>query len=210
MSRPSRGVEYALFAALAVGAVAFLVKTPYLSVGVNSVLVTLFLAGAYGYARTRLDLRIPIGLLALVFAALQVDALGNFFHLYTTDRRPIRYDEFAHLLVQALMMPMVVWLAMRWSDGAGLRLPRGLTTFVAATTMFGLSALYEVIELWDEVWFGGHRIWSFHDTAEDLQWDLCGIVLGTVLATWVLRVGSIRRPAVENRARAAEDARGTS
>ena len=63
-----------------------------------------------------------------------------------------------------------------------LRLPPSLVAFFAGTTMFSISALYEIIELWDDKYFGGHRIWSVMDTAEDLQWDLCGIVLGILLA----------------------------
>jgi uncharacterized membrane protein YjdF len=57
-----------------------------------------------------------------------------------------------------------------------------LTAFFAATIVFSLSAAYEIIELWDERYFGGQRIWGKYDTATDLQWDLCGIVLGTLLS----------------------------
>lgn len=49
----------------------------------------------------------------MVFVALQVDALGNYFRLYRPDVTPIRYDEFAHLVVQALIMPMIIWVAQR-------------------------------------------------------------------------------------------------
>ena len=182
MSRMQRSVELALAAVLLVCAVAFLINTPYLSVGVNSALIALFLAAIYGYLRWRFDLRIPLMLFVLVFAALQVDALGNYFHLYTTERRPIRYDEFAHLIVQTLIMPVVVWLVRTWFGRIDARLPMGFASFFAVTAMFSLSAFYEVVELWDEVYFGGRRIWSLHDSAGDLQWDLCGILLGVVLA----------------------------
>jgi uncharacterized membrane protein YjdF len=52
---------------------------------------------------------------------------------------------------------------------------------VAAAVIFSLSAGYEIIELWDELYFGGQRIWSKYDTATDLQWDLLGILIGLLL-----------------------------
>ena len=170
----------------------FLVKTPHLSLAFNSAFVVCFLAVTYGYARNQFALRIPLPLLFLVVVALQVDALGNVFHLYGTMVGPIRYDELAHLLVQALSTPVVIWIAREWSERAGLRIPSGLLTFGAASVMFSLTAFYEVLELWDELIFHGQRIWSLHDTAEDLQWDGCGIVVGVMLTTLVLRVKSTR------------------
>jgi hypothetical protein len=53
--------------------------------------------------------------------------------------------------------------------------------------VFSLSALYEIIELWDELYFHPHRIWGPLDTATDLQFDFCGIVVGTLLACMLLR-----------------------
>ena len=52
---------------------------------------------------------------------------------------------------------------------------------------FSLSAFYEIIELWDEKYFHPNRIWGPLDTATDLQFDLCGIVIGTLLACVMLR-----------------------
>ncbi len=170
-----------------VGLVVFLINTPYLSVASNSVLVTVFLVGVYVLLKRQLGLRVPFPLLILVFLALQVDALGNYFHLYRPDVKPIRYDEFAHLIVQALIMPMIIWIAQRLFQAAKIRAPFTLVASFAATSMFSLSAFYEVVELWDDRYFGGHRIWSLLDTSEDLQWDLCGVLLGTLLARVLLR-----------------------
>lgn len=188
----SRATALALACAVFLSGALFLVKTPHLSLAFNSVFVVGFLAVTYGYVRNQFALRIPLSLLILIVVALEVDALGNFFHLYGTMVGPIRYDEFAHLLVQALAMPLVIWIAREWCDRAGLRVPPGLSSFCAASAMFSLCAFYEVLELWDELVFGGQRIWSLHDTAEDLQWDLCGIVLGVLLTKLVLQLNSPR------------------
>ncbi len=188
--RWSRATATAVACASFLAGALFLVKTPHLSLGFNSAFVICFLAITYGYVRNQLALRIPLPLLLLVFVALQVDALGNVFHLYGTMVGPIRYDELAHLLVQALATPLVIWIARAWCERAGLRIPPGLSAFCAASAMFSLSAFYEVLELWDELVFGGQRIWSLHDTTEDLQWDLCGIVLGVILTKLVLRINA--------------------
>ncbi|HEY0762935.1 MAG TPA: hypothetical protein VGD61_11250 [Pyrinomonadaceae bacterium] len=175
-------VVFSLFAGAA-----FLTKMCYLSLAFNSLFVLIFLAVVYWYVRSRFGIRIPIGLLGLVFVALQVDALGNYFHMYGRLFGPMQYDEFSHMTIQVLVSPIIVWLMGRVLQQLGYRLPLKLTAFFAATTMYSLSAIYEIIELWDEVYFGGHRIWGAYDTATDLQWDLCGIIVGTLFSCIMLR-----------------------
>ena len=167
--------------ALFAGAV-FLTKMCYLSLAFNTIFVIVFLALVYWYVRARFDIQIPIVLLGLVFLALQVDALGNFFHMYGRQFGPMQYDEFAHMMVQVFVSPIIVWLMGRVLQQRGYQLPLKLTAFFAATIVYSLSAIYEIIELWDEIYFGGHRIWGPYDTATDLQWDLCGIIVGTLLS----------------------------
>jgi uncharacterized membrane protein YjdF len=99
----------------------------------------------------------------------------------------MQYDEFSHMTVQVLVSPIIVWLVSNVLHRNGHRLPTKLTAFFAATIVFSLSAIYEIIELWDEIYFGGHRIWGPYDTATDLQWDLCGIIVGTLFSCIMLR-----------------------
>ena len=172
--------------ALIAGA-AFLTKMCYLSLAFNTLFTVAFLAIFYWYARKRLNLRVPLVLLGLVFVALQVDALGNFFRMYGRQFGPMQYDEFSHLAVQVLVSPIIVWFVTRLLHEFGYPLPLKLTAFFAAMTVFSLSAAYEIIELWDEVYFGGQRIWGKYDTATDLQWDLLGIIVGTVFSCIMLR-----------------------
>jgi uncharacterized membrane protein YjdF len=147
----------------------------------------MFLCVVYSYLRGRHKLRIPLVLLGLVFVALQVDVLGNYFRMYGRQFGPLQYDEFSHMTVQVLVTPVFVWLTKESLEKWGHRLPINLTTLFAATMVFSLSAFYEVIELWDEIYFGGHRIWGQYDTASDLQFDLCGILIGSVLANFLLK-----------------------
>jgi uncharacterized membrane protein YjdF len=159
----------------------------YLSLAFNTMFVIIFLSLFYVYVRARLNIHIPIALLALVFLALQVDALGNFFRMYGRKFGPMQYDEFSHMMVQVLVSPIIVWLTGRVLQQLGYRLPVKLTAFFAATIVFSLSAIYEIIELWDEIYFGGQRIWGPYDSATDLQWDLCGIIVGTLFSCIMLR-----------------------
>src|ERR1041385_4140105 len=166
---------------------AFLTKMCYMSLAFNTIFVIVFLGLFYFYVNARFNLRIPFTLLGLVFLALQVDALGNFFRMYGQKFGPLQYDEFAHMTVQVLVSPIIVWLVGNVLHRYGYRLPMKLTAFFAATIVFSLSAIYEIIELWDEIYFGGHRIWGSYDTATDLQWDLCGIIIGTLFSCIMLR-----------------------
>ncbi len=167
--------------------VAFLTKMCYMSLAFNTIFVVVFLGLFYFYVSARFNLHIPLKLLGLVFVALQVDALGNFFRMYGQKFGPLQYDEFAHMTVQVLVSPIIVWLVGHVLQRFGYRLPTKLTAFFAATIVFSLSAIYEIIELWDEIYFGGHRIWGSYDTATDLQWDLCGIIIGTLFSCIMLR-----------------------
>ena len=164
---------------------AFLTKMCYLSLAFNTVFVLGFLTLFYLYVRARLGIQIPILLLVSVFMALQVDALGNFFRMYGTQFGPMQYDEFSHMAVQVLISPLIVWLVHQ--SLRRYRLPFLLTAIFAGTIVFSLSAAYEIIELWDEIYFGGKRIWGPYDTATDLQWDLCGIIVGTLFSCIMLR-----------------------
>jgi uncharacterized membrane protein YjdF len=177
---------------------AFLTKMCYLSLAFNTLFAVVFLAIFYLYVRARLNIRVPVALLGLVFLALQVDALGNFFRMYGRRFGPMQYDEFSHMMVQVLVSPVIVWFVSRMLHQRGYLLPLTLTAFFAATTVFSLSAAYEIIELWDEIYFGGKRIWGPYDTATDLQWDLCGIIVGTLFSCIMLRTSQrVYRPALK-------------
>jgi len=174
------------FFALASGA-AFLLMMCHLSFAFNTVFGIVFLTLFYVYVRKRHGINLPATLVVLVFMALQIDALGNLLGMYGQEFGPFQYDEFSHMSVQLLATPIIVWLVRQTLDKLGHQLPLTLTAFFAGTTMFSLSAFYEIIELWDELYFHPHRIWGPLDTATDLQFDLCGIVIGTLLACVLLR-----------------------
>ncbi|HLL16632.1 MAG TPA: hypothetical protein VK388_16360 [Pyrinomonadaceae bacterium] len=183
-------LDIPITATLVLAGAAFLLKMCYLPLVTCTLLGGAWLAAVYGYVRARYGIAMPPMLLLLVFAAMEVDALGNFFSMYgRTVFGSVMYDEFAHLAVQALTMPLVVWLLSEGLRRFGHPLPLGLSIFFAVAVFFSLSAFYEIIELWDERYFGGQRIWSKHDAPNDLQWDFAGILIGALLAYTILRRG---------------------
>lgn len=182
-----RKLELPLVLLILTAGAAFLLKMCYLSLAFNCIFGLVFLTGFYLYVRKRHGINIPVTLIALVFAALQVDALGNYFRMYGNKFGPMQYDEFSHMAVQVLVTPIIIWLVRRAMERIGHKVSLGIAALFAITLMFSISAGYEIIELWDEVYFGGQRIWSKYDTANDLQWDLCGILIGTVVALPLLR-----------------------
>ncbi len=192
MNRLLRGLELFIVTMLFIAGSAFLLKMAYLPVLTCTVLGGLYLLAVYLYVRARYRIKIPAILLLLVLGAVEVDALGNYFRMYGRRFGPVMYDEFSHLAVQALTAPMIVWLLREGIVRFGYRLPLGLVTFFAITALFSLSAFYEVIELWDELYFRGQRIWSPHDAPNDLQWDLAGILIGAVLAYALLKRSTVR------------------
>jgi len=187
MTQLVRRLQLPIVIVLFMAGSAFLRQMCYLSLAANTAFGIAYLTAVYGFVRARYGILIPPLLLGLVLIGVEVDALGNYFHAYGSQFGPMQYDEFAHLTIQVLVTPLIVWLMREALERFGQQLTLGLTTFFAATIVFGLSAFYEVIELWDELYFGGHRIWSTRDTSTDLQFDLFGIVIGAVLAFTLLK-----------------------
>jgi hypothetical protein len=192
MSEIIRRLQWPILVIMFLAGSAFLLKMCYLSLAFNTVFGLAYLAAFYGYVRARYGLVVPPVLLGLVLIGVEVDALGNYFRMYGNSFGPLQYDEFAHITIQVLITPLIVWLMRERLERSGQQLSLGLTTFFAGTTIFGLSAFYEIIELWDEMYFGGQRIWSTRDTSSDLQFDLCGVVVGAALAYVLLRRESAR------------------
>ena len=179
--------HWPILAGMFVVGAAFLLKMCYLSLAFNTAFGIAYLTAVYFFVRARYGLVMPPLLLSLVLLGVEVDALGNYFRMYGHAFGPLQYDEFAHMTIQVLVTPLIVWLVREALGRIGQQLSLGFTTFFAGTTIFSLSAFYEIIELWDELYFGGRRIWSTRDTATDLQFDLIGIVIGALLAYGLLR-----------------------
>lgn len=192
-----RKLELPLVLLLVIAGGAFLLKMCYLSLAFNCLFGLVFLTAFYVYVRARHQVMIPVILMVLVFAALQVDALGNFFRMYGRQFGPMQYDEFSHMTVQVLITPIIIWLVQRGLDRVGHKVSLSIAALFAITLMFSISACYEIIELWDEVYFGGQRIWGKYDTANDLQWDLCGILIGTLVALPLLKLSERKQSGVD-------------
>ncbi|HEU4390780.1 MAG TPA: hypothetical protein VFV34_23450, partial [Blastocatellia bacterium] len=57
------------------------------------------------------------------------------------------------------------------------------------TVTFSFCAYYEIIELWDELFWGDfERIHGSHDTSNDLQWDLAGIFTAALLTVLFFKI----------------------
>jgi len=179
-----------IVAGLLVWGAVFLLKMAYLRIWFSTPICVAWLGAIYVYVKQRFGLKIPLTLLALVYLSVVLDGLGNLFGLYTTKYKYIQYDEFTHAAIPAMTAPIVVWLLKEGLTCFGYRLPLAVVTFFAVTTMFTISGFYEVVELWDDKYMWpqpGMRIHGPYDTANDLQCDLIGMVVGGVIAYAALK-----------------------
>jgi len=168
----------------------FLLRLAYLRIWVSTPICLAYLAAIYTFVKARYQTKIPIVLLVLVYLSVALDGLGNLFGLYTTRYNYIQYDEFTHTVIPALTTPVIVWLSHTLMNYKGYRLPLGLTTFFAITTIFTIAGFYEVIELYDDKYMWpqpGMRIHGSYDTANDLQCDLIGMISGGLIAFSILK-----------------------
>ena len=187
--------EPLIIAGLLVWGAAFLLRMPHLQVWVIMPVCVAYLWAIHAFVKTRYGVKIPVALLFLVWASVALDVIGNIkfgdFHgLYNTKFTYFQYDEFTHTAVPALVAPVIVWLVRAGLDHFGYRLPLGLVTFFALTTMFTVAGLYEIIELWDDKYMWpapGMRIHGPYDSANDLQCDLIGMTIGGLMAYAILK-----------------------
>lgn len=164
-----------------------LVRLPYRPWYINTALTLPLLLLIYCFFRFRQNVIIPLSVVGCLAAAITLDVLGNLFQLYGQPFGPLPdYDIFTHFLGSGFSLVPVMWLLRATTRRMGIRLPQGMVGFFATTITFSLCAWYEILELWDEIfWNDNVRIHSTHDTAGDLQFDLAGIVVFALLASLV-------------------------
>jgi uncharacterized membrane protein YjdF len=166
------------------------INLPYESYGVITVASLILLAMLRVYIKWRYGITTPFVILLLVFLSVQIDAVGNFLSLYKTMKEPLPYDVCAHFMIPLLSAPVIIWLFATGIEQFNYRLPLGVISFFSVTINFFLSGFYEVVELWDELFFHGQRIWTLHDTSNDLQWGLLGGIAGALLTYFFLKFHS--------------------
>ncbi|HEX9000868.1 MAG TPA: hypothetical protein VGB07_13270, partial [Blastocatellia bacterium] len=165
--RPAVWLDAMIVAGLFAWGAIFLLRMAYLRIWFSTPICIAWLGAIYVYVKWRFELSIPLVLLFLVYASVALDGLGNLFDLYNAKYKYFQYDEFTHTAIPALTAPVVIWLLHEVLKRFGYRLPIGLVTFFAITTMFTVSGFYEIIELWDDKYMWpqpGMRIHGAYDT----------------------------------------------
>jgi hypothetical protein len=184
-----RQIEFYAFSVVGFALKSYLlVRLPYRPWYVNTALTVPLLLLIYCFFRFRQNVVIPLGVVGCLAAAIALDVLGNFFQLYGKPFGPLPdYDIFTHFFGSGFSLVPVMWLLRATTRRMGIRLPQAMVGFFATTITFSLCAWYEILELWDELFFFHYnpeeRIHGSHDTANDLQFDLAGIVCFALIAS---------------------------
>jgi len=195
MNKTVKRFEPLIVAGLLIWGAVFTLRLPHLHIWISLPICVAYLWTIYTYVKARYDVKMPLALLLMVWASVALDALGNLrfgghLSLYDTKFKYFQYDEFTHTTIPALTAPVIVWLLRAGLEYFGHRLPLGLVTFFAMTTMFTVSGFYEIVELWDDKYMWpqpGMRIHGSYDTANDLQCDLLGLTIGGLMAYAILK-----------------------
>jgi hypothetical protein len=165
-----------------------LVRMPYRGIELNTFYTIFILSFFYLYLRIRQGLASPPILLLLLATAIGADVIGNYLQLYGTQFGPFMYDEFTHFIGPAFSVPITMWALREAMKGNEIPIPNNLLAFFSAVITFAFAAYYEILELWDEKFFGGKRLWTPTDSANDLQFGLLGIVISTLITTYVFKL----------------------
>jgi uncharacterized membrane protein YjdF len=191
--QPASMKQYEFLAFSVIGFVAksiLLIRLPYREWYVNTIWTVLLISFFYCFFRFRFKVTPPVFVIFSMFLAVGMDMIGNLLGFY--KQTPlfwiIRYDEFTHVAGSACALVPVMWVFRTTTRRLGFKLPADMTAFICTCITFSLCSYYEILELWDElIWNHNYRIWSTHDTPEDLQWDLVGIVLAAFIGFFYYR-----------------------
>ncbi len=188
LKQPQAWLSYVELPVLTLLFIVVAINLPYESYWLITTASLILLALLRLYVQWRYGITTPFVILLFVFLSVQIDALGNYLSLYKTMKEPLPYDVFAHFAIPMLSAPVIIWLFATGIEQFQYRLPLGVISFFSVTINFFLSGFYEVIELWDELFFHGQRIWTLHDTSNDLQWGLLGSIVGATLTYLFLKM----------------------
>ena len=186
-----RQIEFYAFCVISFAAKSLLlIALPYREWPVNTVYTCALLLFFYLYFRFRQGLRAPVFVLFSLAAAVAVDILGNKFGLYGHPFGPLRdYDEFAHFAGSGFSALAAFWLLRAATRRMGIELSSVLLGFLSTSVAFTYCGWYEILELWDELFYSGfERIHSWDDTPNDLFYDFLGVIVFVAAAAIVFRV----------------------
>ncbi|MEK6324572.1 MAG: hypothetical protein AABN33_23265 [Acidobacteriota bacterium] len=175
-----RQIEFYLFCVISFAAKSMLlIALPYREWPVNTVYTCSLLLFFYCYFRFRQGLRAPFFVLFSLAAAVAVDILGNKFGLYGHPFGPLRdYDEFAHFAGSGFSAIAAFWVLRAGTLRMGFKLSNGLLGFLATSVAFTYCGWYEILELWDELFYSHfERIHWWYDSANDLFYDFLGVIV---------------------------------
>ncbi|MFY9555069.1 MAG: hypothetical protein WAV20_17405 [Blastocatellia bacterium] len=175
-----RQLEFYLFCVVSFAAKSMLlIALPYREWPVNTVYTCVLLLFFYCYFRFRQNIIAPMFIVFSLAAAVAVDVLGNKFGLYGNPFGPLRdYDEFAHFAGSGFSAIPAFWLLRAGTRRMGLKLSSPLLGVLATSIAFTYCAWYEILELWDELFYSGfERIHWWFDSANDLFYDFLGVIV---------------------------------
>src|ERR1044072_504878 len=186
-----RQLEFYAFTILAfAGKSLLLIRLPYRPWYINAIYTSLLLLLLYCYFRFRQNIVFPSFVIFCLAAAVGVDVLGNLFGFYGHPFGPLPdYDEFAHFFGSGFALVPAMWLLRATMRRLGFRLPQNLLAFLSVTVTFSFCSWYEILELWDELFYADNiRIHTLHDTANDLQYDLAGIIAFALVSSLIFKL----------------------
>jgi len=199
-TRTIRDYEFMAFSIAAfIGKSALLIRLPYRELHINTFYTALLLLAFYCYFRFRYKSTPSVIVMFCLAAAVAVDVMGNLFHLYGGHYFGLEYDEFSHFVGSGFSLVPTFWLLRTTTRRFGFHLSLDFLAFLSTTITFSFCAYYEILELWDEKFWGDfQRLWTPQDSANDLQWDLAGIILAALITSLVFKLAGRGNPAPSN------------
>lgn len=117
-----------------------------------------------------------------IMAAVWLDALGNFQHLYGGFWW---WDRVTHAVGGLAVSALFIDLSLAWRRLSKFSVPVSLTLWFGFLAGQFLAAMYEVSEWLGDMWFHTERVRGPYDTPHDLFFNAVGGVI-VVLLFWIM------------------------
>ncbi len=173
-----------------IGLIGFELLCPYdilsrrVALMTTAIVSSVLYLGVYFYLEKRFKLSLPTFTAWAIFVAIFLDAAGNFGHLYGNVDY---WDKVTHAVGSASTGVVIFTILVLLNQKKAIRIGHFALFLWTTGVATLLAVLYELTEYWGDLGLDTRRIGDRFDTVSDLQWNVIGVLIVTLIGLLIIR-----------------------